>query len=376
MTHDIFIDEIDKDLQVNRKALSDTTSIQNQLHSDDNRLLHGAFGNISPGSTIDRKNVNWKNEFIPNINNILDELAEDGEKPSVRGMWYILVSRYPDKIPNIPSMYSSYDKAITKARRGEYGEGKSRLEEDAFVDNVRQIIDIDDIYQTPCEYLQRYIDRIKEAHENYTIPRWYKQPNYVEVWLEKDAVVSMYYSILRNGKIDRQVRIVPDRGWTSLTFVNKNIDRLISKQSEKGIKRVIVLYSGDFDPSGLRMAENLKKELPKHGIEFKMIAITKSQIKDFNLQHLTNPDAKTLAKLEGTDKKKGDSNTEWFKLKHGNGKVYQIELDAMHARREQFKEFLLSTIDQYFDSDIYEMEVKRKQRQESKRITGACKPDD
>ncbi|MFL6459186.1 MAG: hypothetical protein ACJ71G_19730, partial [Nitrososphaeraceae archaeon] len=70
MTHDIFIDEIDKDLQVNRKALSDTTSIQNQLHSDDNRLLHGAFGNISPGSTIDRKNVNWKNEFIPNINNI------------------------------------------------------------------------------------------------------------------------------------------------------------------------------------------------------------------------------------------------------------------------------------------------------------------
>ncbi|MFL6456734.1 MAG: hypothetical protein ACJ71G_07175 [Nitrososphaeraceae archaeon] len=42
----------------------------------------------------------------------------------------------------------------------------------------------------------------------------------------------------------------------------------------------------------------------------------------------------------------------------------------MHARREQFKEFLLSTIDQYFDSDIYEMEVKRKQRQESKRITG------
>lgn len=89
-----------------------------------------------------RKNVDWKNEFIPIINNILDQLARYGEKPSVRGMWYILVSRYPDRISNIPSMYSSYDKAITKARKAEYGEGKSRLEEDAFVDNVRQIIDI------------------------------------------------------------------------------------------------------------------------------------------------------------------------------------------------------------------------------------------
>lgn len=114
----------------------------------------------------------------------------------------------------------------------------------------------------------------------------------------------MYYSILRNGKIDRQVRIVPDRGWTSLMFVNKNIDRLISKHSEKGIKRVIVLYSGDFDPSGLRMAENLKKELSKHGIEFKMIAITKSQIKDFNLQHLTNPDARLLQSLKALVRKK------------------------------------------------------------------------
>ena len=143
----------------------------------------------------------------------MDELAQHGEKPSVRGMWYILVSRYPDKISNIPSMYSSYDKAITKAKKGEYGEGKSRLEEDAFVDNVRQVIDIDDDYETDESYIQRGIDHIRDAYQKYSIPRWYKQPNYVEVWLEKDAVVSMFYSILRKGEIDREVRIVPNRWW-------------------------------------------------------------------------------------------------------------------------------------------------------------------
>jgi hypothetical protein len=287
-----------------------------------------------------RKNVDWKNEFIPIISDILDELSRDGEKSSVRGMWYILVSRYPDKISNIPSMYSSYDKAITKARKGEYGEGKSRLEEDAFVDNVRQIIDINDDYEPPSSYIQRGINHIADARKTYTIPRWYKQLNYVEVWLEKDAVVSMFYAILRKGEIDRQVRIVPNRGWTSLTFVKKNIDRLLLKQWFEDVKRVVVLYAGDFDPSGLRMAENLEKELSKHGIEFKMIAITKSQIREFDLQHLTDPDAKTLDKLEGNSEKKGDSNTEWFKQTWGDGEVYQIELDAMHARRTQFKKFL------------------------------------
>jgi hypothetical protein len=267
-------------------------------------------------------------------------------------------------------MYSSYDKAITKARKGEYGEGKSRLEEDAFVDNVRQIIDINDDYETPFSYIQRGINYIADACQRYTIPRWYKQPNYVEVWLEKDAVVSMFYAILRKGEIDRQVRIVPNRGWTSLTFVKKNIDRLILKQwYEEDIKRIIVLYSGDFDPSGLRMVENLQKELSKHGIEFKMIAITKSQIREFNLQHLTDPDAKTLDKLEGNSEKKGDSNTEWFKQTWGDGEVYQIELDALHARRPQFKKFLLSTIDSYFDYDIYEREVKQPQAKAHKAIT-------
>jgi hypothetical protein len=257
------------------------------------------------------------------------------------------------------------DKAITKARKGEYGEGKSRVEEDAFVDNVRQIINIDDIYETPDEYVQRYIDYIKETDENYTIPRWYKQPNYVEVWLEKDALVSMFESILS----DRQVRIVPNRGWTSRTFVTENIDRLMRKSGEEGIKRVIVLYFGDFDPSGLRMDENLEEEISNYGIDFQRIAITRPQIKEFDLEHLQNPDVKTLEKLEGNSDKKGDANTDWFKHTWGDGDVYQIELDAMHARREQFKELLLSTVDQYFDNKIYQREVKLPQAKARKSIT-------
>lgn len=66
---------------------------------------------------------------------------------------------------------------------------------------------------------------------------------------------------------------------------------------------------------------------------------------------------------------KGDSNTEWFKENWGDGEAYQIELDAMHARRERFKEFLLSTVDQYFDNKIHQREVKKPQEKARKTIT-------
>ena len=39
---------------------------------------------------------------------------------------------------------------------------------------------------------------------------------------------------------------------------------------------------------------------------------------------------------------------------YGKGTVFQIELDAMYARKEQFKQLLLETIDGKFDNEIYQ----------------------
>lgn len=116
------------------------------------------------------------------------------------------------------------------------------------------------------------------------------------------------------------------------------------------------------------MDENLQEELSNYRIDFKRIAITKPQIQEFKLEHLQNPDTKTLEKLEDNLDKKGDANTEWFKERWGDGEVYQIELDAMHARREQFKELVLSTVDGYFDNKIYERHVKKLQVKARKSI--------
>jgi len=85
----------------------------------------------------------------------------------------------------------------------------------------------------------------------------------------------------------------------------------------------------------LKAAEYLKTQLAKYGISnFELVSIKKEHFDEFNLRELTNPNPETLAKLEGTSEKKGDPNTAWFKRNHGEGRVFQVELDAMFARRQ------------------------------------------
>lgn len=183
----------------------------------------------------------------------------------------------------------------------------------------------------------------KEYFTPTNIPRWYKQTYYVEVWLEKDAVKGTFQSILK----DREVRIVPNRGWSSLSFKNENILRLLTKQEEGKI--IDVLYFGDFDPSGLAMAKNLARDLSVAlGTEhtFERIALTKSQINDSGLEHLKNPDPDVLKKL------RQDSNRHSFITE--NGELYQIEIDALQKDPERFKQLVLSPVDGYFDQHIYD----------------------
>lgn len=144
--------------------------------------------------------------------------------------------------------------------------------------------------------------------------------------------------------------------------------------------QIWVVYNGDLDPSGCKMDEGLKKEImgrfhswfkfkidrnpniPPHRrieeldrcmsrIYFVRLAVTIPQIEEFNLQELQDPSPDVQLKLEGGYSaklgrvKKGDPNCNWFKSLFGNGRVFQIELDAMYARREQFKKMLLEFID-------------------------------
>ena len=51
-------------------------------------------------------------------------------------------------------------------------------------------------YQTREQHVQSDIDLIKEASKNYIVPKWYRQPHFVEVWIEKQALEDTFSSFL------------------------------------------------------------------------------------------------------------------------------------------------------------------------------------
>jgi hypothetical protein len=284
-----------------------------------------------------RRNISWKNEVMPAIKERLQDFNLRGITPTLRAMFYALVSR--GVIPNDQEKYQYLSHFTARAREGD------ELPINCFADQSRMVIqDFNDIYQSPEQYVERGIKYLKNAAFQYhdAIPRWHKQPEYVEVWIEKDALSGTFKSILKN----RQVKIVPTRGFSSIGFSYNNIQRL--KQFQVEGKNIHILYFGDLDPSGEVIEEVIDKKLIEYGIfdvDFKRIAVTEEQTRQFNLPH--NPDPDTFVKL------KKDTRAKSFMSRH-NGKLFQIEVDALQAYApEEFKILVQQSVDKYFDQDIY-----------------------
>ena len=219
------------------------------------------------------------------------------------------------------------------------------MDPDCIVDESRTIIDIDDSFYPPEQLIDAQLDVLESLPEDYKIryiPRWHGQPHYVEVWVEKKAMAGVLESIL----VGYQIRIVPTGGWASFTYERNNLKRL--KEKTRQGKKVHILYLGDYDPSGLRMDEKMiDRYWNEYGIDLKRIAITREQIQEFGLQHITNPDSEVLSKL------RRDSNADVFRS-NNDGKLFQIEVDVLQVLDPTIlKDLLISNIERYFDKGIH-----------------------
>jgi hypothetical protein len=93
------------------------------------------------------------------------------------------------------------------------------------------------------------------------------------------------------------------------------------------------------------MSYNIKRELARYGIGFVRVALTHSQISEFGLDHLRNPDPDVMQKL------KRDPNADDFRMEN-NGELFQIELDALQKSPGQFRQMVLEAVDGYYNEDI------------------------
>lgn len=81
------------------------------------------------------------------------------------------------------------------------------------------------------------------------------QPNLIEVWTEKDAISGILNRVCNPYNVD----LVVNKGYSSSTAMYDAYDRFVEEILAN--RKVIILYFGDHDPSGLDMIRDIRERL-------------------------------------------------------------------------------------------------------------------
>jgi hypothetical protein len=164
---------------------------------------------------------------------------------------------------------------------------------------------------------------MRDAARSYRRDAWRDQPIRVEVWSEKGTVRGVLGPVLDEYGVGFRVL----HGFNSATGVHE--------AAQDGCGRLlIVLYVGDYDPSGMYMSvRDLPDRLAKYGgdhILIKRIALVRADLDE-------------ISTFEASDKD-GDPRYEWFVSKYGDTCA---ELDAMDPNelRSTVEEAILDEIE-------------------------------
>lgn len=266
------------------------------------------------------------------INEIIEEYEEEGYKLTLRQLYYQLVSR--DIIPNKVQEYAKLGNLLVKGRMA------GVVDWDAIEDRIR-------VPFRPY-WVRNVAHAIHDTINQYRLNRQKGQGVYIELWVEKDALsgvlkrITSYYHIF----------LMVNRGYSSCTAMHDAYER-IKWQEQKG-KRIVILYLGDHDPSGLDMIRDIKDRLEEFGVnpEVKPIGLTKAQVNQYNPP--PNP-----AKIT-------DPRAKWYLEKHGN---ISWEVDALNPAT--LHQLVRKNVERLIDLDLFYqmMESEKKDKKTLKSYT-------
>ena len=295
------------------------------------------------------KMVKW-DKVLAEVDEALEYFSSQGVKPTLRTLFYYLVSK--NIIPNTRSSYKQLSRKLVNARKqgryewdfledktrlvyGNIDDGRFRDDEVERFERTLQArleeLDIDKMLAETFDYLQPFI----------TVGRWAEQPYAVEIWIEKEALSST----IQNWTEGLGVLIRVNRGYSSWTFIYNNVQAL--KYELEKHDKIIILYLGDLDPSGVDIERFLKEALdyfglPEDKVQLIRLAVTPEQVRKYNLPPRPE-DAETLAKLQRDPRYKNYEHE------------YIVELDSLVAYvPEEFRRILIEAIYSYWDREIYE----------------------
>jgi hypothetical protein len=158
---------------------------------------------------------------------------------------------------------------------------------------------------------------LNDTRRDYRKDPWQEIPEYVQLWIEKNALVGVLEPVTR----EFDVRLMAAVGYSSISFLHEAAVDLNNLSCP-----IYIYHLGDLDPSGAQAAEAIEKDLrgfaPEADIHFERIAITPEQLIEFGLQAALRPT------------KRQDPRYRWFVERYRAVDVLQgghlsCELDAI-----------------------------------------------
>ena len=255
---------------------------------------------------------------IQQANLILEDYAARGYDLTLRQLYYQFVSR--GWMENKQTEYKRLGAIMNDARLA------GRVDWSYMVDRTRKL-EIENHWENPREIIESCA---KQYHED----MWANQDYYVEVWVEKDALVG----VLERACKPLDVPYFSCRGYPSVSEVKLAAERFWH-ESNNSLKHLVIIHLGDHDPSGIDMTRDIRVRLGllTHGeyIDVERIALNMKQVEHYKPP--PNP-----AKI--TDSRYGD-----YVSQYGES---SWELDALDP--DVLVELITTAVGGYIDQDQWE----------------------
>jgi hypothetical protein len=218
-----------------------------------------------------RRKFIWTENQVKKLNQVLQILCQLSQyQPlTLRQIYYQLVDK--GYIANKVSEYTMLSILLKQARIEGY------ISWDDIEDKVKTFHNLS-LWNNTNKFINTGINNLLEG---YCKDLMQNQEVYIEIWIEKDALVSIFTRVAKSFTIP----VVVCKGFSSVSFLHEYRERLTYYQK----RRHILLFFGDFDPSEMEMLKaietTLHDEFNVTGVEFKRIALLREDIQKYQLPH-------------------------------------------------------------------------------------------
>jgi len=286
----------------------------------------------------------WKDIVVDAISSAREYMSSVGSPPTLRGLFYALVSR--NVLPNTQNVYKRLSKVLVKAREDgsfpwEWLKDETRR---TYKDNYDGLWSLGDLKSHKSEAIYDALRDIIDAIEEFTEPskifkliRWDGQPKKVYILLEKEALADAISNFAESLGVD----IIICKGYSSATSLHD-----LARQIDDEGRKVVLLHVGDFDPSGVDIQRYIEEKLLHYynlDIVVERAMVDMDQINEHNLP--STPDTYE-------ERAKMDRDPRMVKWEHG---YFRVEVDAMVAIvPDSARSVIEDAIDKHFDYEIFE----------------------